>query len=268
MAEPHSLVAALASLTAALALLVEGGAVRKGLGLEGESVHVLPAPRLADPAAVRADTASFRSAESPPELTPTVVQSNPPRTLPAEATRAIVERAREEVTAGVRYDASYRQLSTYPKGDVPADRGACTDVVIRALRAIGIDLQVLVHEDVVANPSSYGFDADSSVDHRRVPAMYTYFSNHALSLETDVRRHAATFLPGDVVFFKYKRCYSRFPCMPAHVGIVSDRIGPRGLPLVLQNGGPRATEADSLDHGTMVGHFRLNRLVASTGDAP
>lgn len=178
-----------------------------------------------------------------------VVHVSPARTLPGAIEGAIVARARLEVDRAVEYDASYYVLP-YPNGDVPPDRGACTDVVIRALRAVGVDLQVLVHEDG---------GQDANVDHRRVSVLHGAFERHALSLPVDPGTPGA-FRPGDVVFFAWKRCVSGARCVSEHVGIVSDRVGPRGLPLVIQNGGPRASEEDMLDHGTMTGHFRLNPL--------
>lgn len=211
---------------------------------------------------------------APPELTPrlgsplssdalplasVIVHTAPARTLPESAERAITARARLEVERGVQYDAAYHVLPTDENGDLPPDRGACTDVVIRALRAVDVDLQLLVREDVNEAQSVYGHAPDPNVDHRRVTTLHTFFTRHALALETDVR-DTSSFRPGDVVFFAWKRCVRSLPCLPEHVGIVSDRIGPRGFPLVLQNGGPRATESDTLDRGIVVGHFRLNQL--------
>jgi uncharacterized protein len=184
--------------------------------------------------------------------------SPPKQVLPGDIERAMVERARLEVLRGVRYDATYRALLAYPRGDVPEDMGACTDLVIRALRAVDVDLQVLVHEDVAAFPADYPFEdiGDASIDHRRVATLFAYFENNALSLDIDPReRH--TFRPGDIVFYGKQRCTPGWPCFPRHVALVSDRIGPRGLPLLLQNGGPRAAESDALDQPLMVGHFRL-----------
>jgi uncharacterized protein YijF (DUF1287 family) len=178
--------------------------------------------------------------------------------LPNNATATVVSRARKEVEAGVRYDASYRLLSGYPNGDIPADRGACTDVVIRAFRAAGVDLQVLVHDDILSDRDFYGIDADPNVDHRRTPTLYGYFARNAIRLPDRPKRDASTFQPGDVVFYAYKKkCFARYPCAPEHVAIVSDRIGPRGLPMIIQNGGPHAMESDALDHGKMLGHFRF-----------
>ncbi len=178
------------------------------------------------------------------------------RSSTVESARAITDRARLEVERGVFYDASYQLLDA--SGDVPPDRGACTDLVVRAYRAGGIDLQQLVHEDVRASARAYGVEeADPNVDHRRVPTLQTFFERHALRLD-----NRDDFRAADVVFFTTKRCYAGWPCIATHVAIVSDRVGPHGLPLVLQNGGPRATESDGLVSRRyhVVGHFRLSSV--------
>jgi uncharacterized protein YijF (DUF1287 family) len=86
--------------------------------------------------------------------------------------------------SSVRYDGRYLSIP-YPNGDVPADIGVCTDVVIRTYRAIGTDLQQLVHEDMVANFDAYpskriwGMSStDKNIDHRRVPNLQVFFSRH------------------------------------------------------------------------------------------
>src|SRR6478735_426664 len=87
----------------------------------------------------------------------------------------------------VSYDPTYFKIS-YPNGDVPADKGVCTDVVISAYRKIGIDLQKLVHEDMKANftkyPKIWGLKTtDTNIDHRRVPNLMTYFSRYGSVLK-------------------------------------------------------------------------------------
>ncbi len=212
-----------------------------------------PPPRIADSREAPPATAEHAEASSTSSATATVRPMSP-----LQIERAIVERARVEVLRGVRYDASYQALLSYPRGDVPEDVGACTDLVVRALRAVDFDLQVLVHEDVVRAPEHYPFDdvGDASIDHRRVATLQAYFEHNTLSLGVDVRE-PWTFRPGDVVFYARHRCAPGFSCPARHVALVSDRLGPRGLPLVLQNGGPRAAESDALDQPVMVGHFRL-----------
>ena len=170
----------------------------------------------------------------------------------------IVTRARLEVARGVTYDAAWFAIP-YPNGDPAPDRGVCTDVVIRSLRTIGIDLQQLVHEDILRRRTAYVTVTrpDRNIDHRRVTPMLTYLRTHATPLPRAFAGEAdlATREPGDVVVWAFKPCPA---CSPDHVGIVSDRKGPRGLPLVLHNIGPRPSEDDRLDAWTVLGHFRLD----------
>ena len=166
---------------------------------------------------------------------------------------AIVARARLELEKVSIYDNSWRETNAYPMGDVPWNRGACTDVVVRSLREIGIDLQELVHDDILRDMQAYGMSSvDPHIDHRRVSTMFTYLQRNAMGLTTELRDKAA-WRAGDIVFvaWQWKR-----GALPEHVGIISDKIGPRGLPLVIENGGPKAIEADSLGRGKVVGHFR------------
>jgi len=164
----------------------------------------------------------------------------------------IIARAHGELVRVTKYSAEWVPTSGYPMGDIPMSRGACTDLVVRAFRAGGIDLQRLVHEDIVASPDAYGISApDPHIDHRRVAVLLTWFRRNArVGLSLDPTTSGA-FLPGDVVFFAPSKTTPN-----GHVAIVSDRIGPRGLPLLLENGGPRPAESDNLDAGTIVGHFR------------
>lgn len=111
--------------------------------------------------------------------------------------KAALDRTKEVV----RYDPAYVVLD-YPGGDVPAETGVCTDVVIRSYRALGIDLQVLVHEDMRRNfskyPKNWGLSrADKNIDHRRVPNLQRYFKRQGASLS--VSDDAADYLPGDLV---------------------------------------------------------------------
>lgn len=180
------------------------------------------------------------------------------RTVLAEADeKKIVTRARAEIGKVAVYDNSWMQTSAYPGGDVPEGRGACTDVVVRALRTIGVDLQELVHEDIKVDigDGAKGYKLswlDHHIDHRRVTTMHTWFERNAVSLTTDVREKAA-FRPGDVVFFSWSWGRS---ALAEHVAIVSDVVGPRGYRLLIQNGGPRPTENDGMDRPHMVGHYR------------
>jgi uncharacterized protein len=177
-----------------------------------------------------------------------------PRTLLSSTEEgAIVARARLELERVTVYDATWMETSSYPMGDIPSNRGACTDVVVRSLRQIGIDLQQLVHDDLARDIQAYGaFGVDPHIDHRRLSTMYTFFVRNALSLTTELRDKSA-WRPGDILFVAWQRGRG---APPEHVGIISDKIGPRGLPLVIENGGPKPVESDSLGRGKIVGHFR------------
>jgi uncharacterized protein YijF (DUF1287 family) len=193
----------------------------------------------------------------PPTAFASVFNSSAPRSsLTKSEEKAIVTRARLELDKVTIYDNTWAQTSSYPMGDVPENRGACTDVVVRSLREIGVDLQELVHDDIVRDMGAYGLTSvDTNIDHRRVSTMFTFFQRNALSHSTDIR-DKASFRPGDIVFIAWQ--WGRL-ATPEHVGIVSDRIGPRGHPLIIENGGPFPVERDSMGKGKVVGHFRALR---------
>ena len=107
----------------------------------------------------------------------------------------------KRTTHRVRYDPAYVALK-YPGGDVPADTGVCTDVVIRSYRVLGFDLQKFVHEDMKANfsayPKNWGLSrADKNIDHRRVPNLQKFFQRQGVSL--NVSEKAEDYMPGDLV---------------------------------------------------------------------
>ena len=113
----------------------------------------------------------------------------------------LVEAAIERTSHEVRYDPSYFRID-YPNGDVPAEVGVCTDEVIRSYRAIDVDLQKLVHEDMERNFSVYpriwkAKKTDKNIDHRRVPNLMTFFQRQGASLP--VTGDARDYKPGDVV---------------------------------------------------------------------
>ena len=151
----------------------------------------------------------------------------------------------------VRYDPAYYAI-TYPGGDLPADRGVCTDVVIRAYRALGIDLQKEVHVDMEAHfqlyPPHWGLRRpDRNIDHRRVPNLMVFFERHGTV--KPISRKAADYLPGDIV------CW-RLPQGATHIGIVVDRISADGQrPLIVHNIGTGQVLADCLFDFEIIGHY-------------
>lgn len=179
------------------------------------------------------------------------VTSAPP--LPETPTARVVARAREEVARAVAYDPAWHAMA-YPNGDVDSSIGVCTDVVIRGYRAAGVDLQKLVHEDVMHAQSAYDpwvKKPDASIDHRRVGPLLTYLRRHAHALAID---DAKSYAAGDIVVVSFNACPA---CSPQHIGVVSDKMGPRGMPLFIHNMGPTPREDDTLDAWTRLGHFRL-----------
>lgn len=164
----------------------------------------------------------------------------------------LVTAAREQVGVTLSYDPAYRRLS-YPNGDVPLNTGVCTDVVIRALRQQGLDLQQAVHQDMRANfrlyPKNWGLNRpDSNIDHRRVPNLMTWFKRQgwALPLGQDAERYR----PGDIVTWDLGGGLT-------HIGIISDRQAGSGVPLVLHNIGRGTQEEDILFSFKITGHYRI-----------
>lgn len=165
----------------------------------------------------------------------------------------IVNGAKAEARRGVVYDASYKRLS-YPGGDVSADRGACTDVLIRALRQVKIDLQQKIHEDITQNLSDYTRSnglrrADKNIDHRRVVNHLVFLRRYGKRLPTDTTSDAAkTWQPGDLVYWK-------LPSGLNHCGVLSDVRNADGLPLVIHNLS-RTAQEDCLTSWTIIAHYR------------
>jgi len=165
----------------------------------------------------------------------------------------LVKSAIERTKSSVRYDGSYFSID-YPNGDVPANIGVCTDVVIRSYRSLKIDLQKLVHEDMKANFSQYpskriwGLNApDKNIDHRRVPNLQTFFARHGQKLP--VTKNASDYHAGDIVSWM-------LPGNLPHIGIVSDRINSDGLPLIVHNIGAGPKLEDRLFSYKITGHYR------------
>lgn len=164
----------------------------------------------------------------------------------------LVTAAREQVGVTLTYDPAYRRLG-YPNGDVPLNTGVCTDVVIRALREQGLDLQQAVHQDMRANfslyPKNWGLSRpDSNIDHRRVPNLMTWFKRQGWSLP--LGQDAERYRPGDIVTWDLGGGLT-------HIGIISDRQAGSGVPLVLHNIGRGAQEEDILFRFQITGHYRI-----------
>jgi len=174
--------------------------------------------------------------------------------LHAETGDKIVGAARKQVGVTLSYDPAYTKLD-YPNGDVPRERGVCTDVVIRALReGISQDLQKLVYEDMKANfgvyPKNWGLSrTDRNIDHRRVPNLRKYFERKGYAIRLSSPVDYTKFQPGDLVTCTVP------PHLP-HIMIVSDKKTADGRPLVIHNIGGGAREEDVLANYPLTGHYR------------
>lgn len=167
----------------------------------------------------------------------------------------LVDAARRQIGVTTSYDPTYIRL-TYPGGDVAQDRGVCTDVVVRAYRrAFRLDLQKLVHEDMLANfaayPKGWGLKSpDSNIDHRRVPNLAFFFTRRGDSLP--ISQDPADYQPGDLVA-------QMLPGNLPHIAIISTNRSPDVIerPLVIHNIGQGAREEDTLFAFRHTGHFRF-----------
>lgn len=171
--------------------------------------------------------------------------------------------AKKTVLNAANYKSVYRALD-YPGGDVPTDEGVCTDVVVRALRNVGWDLQVLMHEDIQKRPLAYPWikKADPHIDHRRVRTLLPWFKDNAQVLSIDPLDTAFPFLPGDILFMS-----TIGDAEPEHMGIVSDRAGRSGFPLVINNwnDGTKTAEMDLLKRVPVTHRFRMGKAMVVQG---
>jgi len=167
--------------------------------------------------------------------------------FPDALVAAAVEQTRHQVT----YDGSYRVIP-YPNGDVPANIGVCTDVVIRAYRAVGIDLQRLVHEDMrsafSSYPSQWGLKRpDRNIDHRRVPNLQTFLRRQGAELPRS--RNGADYQAGDLVTWM-------LPGNLPHIGLVSSTRASSGRLLMVHNIGRGPQLEDVLFAYDISGRYR------------
>lgn len=173
----------------------------------------------------------------------------------------IVAGAKAEAAAAPKYLEEYHILK-YPGGDVPANTGVCTDLVVRALRRAGIDLQRDVHLDMTENRSAYPKiwerkSPDRNIDHRRCPNLAVWFSRHAQTLSTSLEPEGrrSVWQPGDIVFFVRTGATN-----PWHVAIVSDSTAPDGMPMLIDSFPPATRETHRLDEfGPIYKHFRMRK---------
>ena len=167
----------------------------------------------------------------------------------------IVSALMERTTHQVTYDGAYLSIA-YPNGDVPDNIGVCTDVIIRSYRKLGVDLQKLVHEDMLKNFSLYPSHriwglktTDKNIDHRRVPNLQTFFQRHGQELSTS--NDSTDYKPGDIVTWM-------LPGNLPHIGIVIDRVSDSSdNPLIVHNIGRGPNVDDMLFDFKITGHYRF-----------
>ncbi|HTS13291.1 MAG TPA: DUF1287 domain-containing protein [Candidatus Limnocylindrales bacterium] len=165
----------------------------------------------------------------------------------------LVAAAIERTHHYVRYDPAYVRIP-YPGGDVPADTGVCTDEIIRAYRAVGVDLQKEVHDDITHNFSAYHTSRwglthpDPNIDHRRVPNLMVFFARKGKSLP--ITNLAQDYTPGDLVTWDLG---GNVP----HIGIVVDKKSPEtGRYMIVHNIGQGPRMEDVLFNWKITGHYR------------
>ncbi len=171
-----------------------------------------------------------------------------------EFLKKLVEAAVERAQHAVRYDPAYVRIP-YPGGDVPADTGVCTDEVIRSYRAVGIDLQKEVHEDMEKDFSAYprkwkwlSSHTDTNIDHRRVPNLMVFFGRKGETI--GITQRAEDYSPGDIV------TWDLGGGVP-HIGIVADQRSPAsGRYMVVHNIGRGPKIEDVLFGWKITGHYR------------
>ena len=162
-------------------------------------------------------------------------------------TKRLVAAADDRPNHPAHYVADYVKID-YPNGDVPADTGVCTDEIIRIYRAVGVDLQKEVHDDMVAHRSAYPLGhLDTNIDHRRVPNLRVFFGRKGQSLPAT--KNASDYLAGDIVTWI-------LPSGRDHIGMVTDQKSWYGRPLVEHNIGDGPRIENVLFDWKIDGHYR------------
>ncbi|MEB4592194.1 DUF1287 domain-containing protein [Candidatus Thiothrix sp. Deng01] len=204
---------------------------------------------------------AYRRFIAPPPIPPVVVVPKPPATqpqpppvlkpVPPPQVAKMLDSVQKQVEITRSYDPAYVRLR-YPNGDVPETTGVCADVIVRAFRAQGVDLQQTLHEDMQRNFSQYPKKwsmkgPDANIDHRRVYNLMTFFKRQGKELP--VTHNPTDYQPGDVVAWDLGKGQ-------AHIGIVTQYSTPDGRPLMAHNVGYGANIEDALFFWPVIGHYR------------
>lgn len=167
--------------------------------------------------------------------------------------KKLLESATEQTFLTKNYDPNYVVIA-YPNGDVPVETGVCSDVVIRAFRKAGVDLQKAVHEDMTQNFTAYPKkwnlkSPDTNIDHRRVPNLQTFFTRKGKSLQ--ITNNGADYKPGDVVAWDLDGKGM------THIGLVSNLFNERTKRyLIIHNIGGGTQSEDKIFDWKIIGHYR------------
>lgn len=173
--------------------------------------------------------------------------------IPSLEIRRLLESANRQLETTKTYDPAYVVLD-YPMGDVPPEKGVCTDVIIRAFRNAGVDLQKEVHEDMANNfsvyPKKWGLSrADSNIDHRRVPNLQTFFMRRGKSLPATQANK--DYVPGDIVSWDLDNRGM------THIGVVSNVWNEKTARYsIIHNIGGGAVLEDVIFDWKITGHYR------------
>lgn len=195
--------------------------------------------------------------------TDAIIQNQITQIEPAKTPRAaeiaspeikkLLESANEQIKVTRNYTQDYFVIS-YPNGDVPTETGACTDVIVRAFRNAGIDLQKEVHEDMKTNfaeyPTKWGLPKpDTNIDHRRVLNLQTFFTRQGKSLK--ITEKASDYKPGDIVSWDINGKGM------THIGIVSNHWNEKTRRFsIIHNIGGGTNQEDRLFDWKITGHYR------------
>src|ERR1700682_4221522 len=183
-------------------------------------------------------------------------QQTETRALPANSSpnlKLVIDGAVDQIGKTTSYDPSYQKIE-YPHGDVPIETGVCSDVIVRAFRRGGIDLQQDLHEDMKDNfsayPTRWGLKGtDANIDHRRVPNLQTYLTRKGKSLSTG--GSSETFLPGDIITWDLGLGGTE------HIGMVVNVWNkPSQRYLIVHNIGAGTRMEDVLFAWKITGHYR------------
>jgi len=197
---------------------------------------------------------NFRStAQTRERVSPATIEKPKLAAIESVSIKKLLESAVEQTTLTKNYDPAYTVLA-YPNGDVPMEKGVCTDVVIRAFRRAGVDLQKEVHEDMRGNFAAYPkkwklSKPDPNIDHRRVPNLQTYFTRQRKSLP--ITDKAENFKPGDVVAWDLNGKGL------THIGIVSNFYNETTKRYsIIHNIGDGTQLEDKIFDWKIIGHYR------------